>query len=76
MTNYNDYVPGAKVRNMYDNCFTDDGWPGPSPVIGKVYTILEVHNHQMLIKLSEFKDRKSTRLNSSHTDISRMPSSA
>ena len=26
--------------------------------------------------LSEVKDRKSTRLNSSHTDISRMPSSA
>ena len=25
---------------------------------------------------SEFEDRKSTRLNSSHTDISRMPSSA
>ena len=25
---------------------------------------------------SDFKDRKSTRLNSSHTDISRMPSSA
>ena len=26
--------------------------------------------------LNEYKDRKSTRLNSSHTDISRMPSSA
>ena len=29
-----------------------------------------------LPKLPELKDRKSTRLNSSHTDISRMPSSA
>ena len=28
------------------------------------------------IELPSFKDRKSTRLNSSHTDISRMPSSA
>ena len=28
------------------------------------------------IVLSQFTDRKSTRLNSSHTDISRMPSSA
>ena len=27
-------------------------------------------------KKTEKKDRKSTRLNSSHTDISRMPSSA
>ena len=27
-------------------------------------------------KDAEFSDRKSTRLNSSHTDISRMPSSA
>ena len=27
-------------------------------------------------ELSKLKDRKSTRLNSSHTDISRMPSSA
>ena len=28
------------------------------------------------VSIDEFKDRKSTRLNSSHTDISRMPSSA
>ena len=31
---------------------------------------------QVLIKRLEDLDRKSTRLNSSHTDISRMPSSA
>ena len=37
---------------------------------------LEEHNktHAQLTETSE--DRKSTRLNSSHTDISRMPSSA
>ena len=29
-----------------------------------------------LITKGELRDRKSTRLNSSHTDISRMPSSA
>ena len=39
-------------------------------------------NEDELLKVSELKDfliiqdRKSTRLNSSHTDISRMPSSA
>ena len=35
--------------------------------------ILRVHQFN---KLEMFRDRKSTRLNSSHTDISRMPSSA
>ena len=30
----------------------------------------------LVVNLSSKKDRKSTRLNSSHTDISRMPSSA
>ena len=36
------------------------------------------HRHCPAVKTTvvELKDRKSTRLNSSHTDISRMPSSA
>ena len=33
-------------------------------------------NSDDVIKILDEKDRKSTRLNSSHTDISRMPSSA
>ena len=37
-----------------------------------IYSGIESILKQMLI----FEDRKSTRLNSSHTDISRMPSSA
>ena len=40
----------------------------------------DVVNAKFLVRetssLSEFAHRKSTRLNSSHTDISRMPSSA
>ena len=36
-----------------------------------------VANEGVLAAMAElYKDRKSTRLNSSHTDISRMPSSA
>ena len=34
------------------------------------------HNKYNQVDLKVKKDRKSTRLNSSHTDISRMPSSA
>ena len=37
---------------------------------------LEVTGSQHLLEVNGKKDRKSTRLNSSHTDISRMPSSA
>ena len=35
-----------------------------------------LHGYVSAFYEKEFKDRKSTRLNSSHTDISRMPSSA
>ena len=42
----------------------------PYPVIGQVTAFMNG-----FIK-ENIKDRKSTRLNSSHTDISRMPSSA
>ena len=38
----------------------------------------EFESRQIQVRVCQFKhlDRKSTRLNSSHTDISRMPSSA
>ena len=38
--------------------------------------VLKPGENQVALKLIDTKDRKSTRLNSSHTDISRMPSSA
>ena len=45
-------------------------------VLASVHISL-VHNHDAVrIPGNDFLDRKSTRLNSSHTDISRMPSSA
>ena len=37
---------------------------------------LEEHLHEVARGVEELRDRKSTRLNSSHTDSSRMPSSA
>ena len=42
----------------------------------KGYEILERNLRTTLGELDLVADRKSTRLNSSHTDISRMPSSA
>ena len=36
----------------------------------------DISRQYLLTKCSSMRDRKSTRLNSSHTDISRMPSSA
>ena len=48
----------------------------------KYYNNVRKNNIDFLNKMKEYndkhnnKDRKSTRLNSSHTDISRMPSSA
>ena len=42
-----------------------------------VETIREANNNPKWGKIAQIiSDRKSTRLNSSHTDISRMPSSA
>ena len=38
--------------------------------------LLQISNTTRVPVLTSLKDRKSTRLNSSHTDISRMPSSA
>mgnify|MGYP003339125158 CR=1 FL=1 len=41
-----------------------------------IYNVDFVELKTRLNRLIEQEDRKSTRLNSSHTDISRMPSSA
>ena len=47
-----------------------------SEVIGHgTYGLIVKYDEDTLLKIY-YKDRKSTRLNSSHTDISRMPSSA
>ena len=47
---------------------------------GIVFVILAKYGFPIIIRMVEdrkvYIDRKSTRLNSSHTDISRMPSSA
>ena len=42
----------------------------------QIYEQAEADLRELLAVPPNFKDRKSTRLNSSHTDISRMPSSA
>ena len=44
--------------------------------IGDMFGAGEIFLPEMLMAAEAFQDRKSTRLNSSHTDISRMPSSA
>ena len=47
------------------------------PIADKfTYGIGEGNYQKLLSQMKPHKDRKSTRLNSSHTDISRMPSSA
>ena len=47
-----------------------------SEALGRKWACVELNSAYLQGALSRFKDRKSTRLNSSHTDISRMPSSA
>ena len=49
--------------------------PKPAPVLELDVTNDE-HLATLATRVKEHLDRKSTRLNSSHTDISRMPSSA
>ena len=46
------------------------------PLNKKCFQIKYVNKFEMFYQLGALQDRKSTRLNSSHTDISRMPSSA
>ena len=44
-------------------------------ILGKIY-YLDQKTKRRINEIKQSSDRKSTRLNSSHTDISRMPSSA
>ena len=60
--------PYAKVRYAFIN---RGGTPFPEGFAEELRIQVKA-----MEKLSLGKDRKSTRLNSSHTDISRMPSSA
>ena len=46
------------------------------PELVRNYTVPMSHLERLVERAREKGDRKSTRLNSSHTDISRMPSSA
>ena len=74
----------GKVRDVYDlgdrlvliatDRISAFDWilPTPIPGKGKLLTQMSIFWFQTLAQ----EDRKSTRLNSSHTDISRMPSSA
>ena len=53
-------------RSQYQNLFRDR-------VVGKIYEAIAPYSEELSKKLP---DRKSTRLNSSHIPLSRMPSSA
>ena len=60
------------VRSITLGIWIDVGSRNESKDINGVSHLIE----HMLFKGTKNRDRKSTRLNSSHTDISRMPSSA
>ena len=74
----NPFMAGAFHGVGEPECVINVGVSGP----GVVYHALQKVKGQPFdvvaetIKKTAFQDRKSTRLNSSHTDISRMPSSA
>ena len=66
------------VKYVYDNRLTKDGTPNKFPNFK-----FKVENQEIVLwssikpsYLEKGKDRKSTRLNSSHMSESRMPSSA
>ena len=73
-----------EVRKYWtDNVNTTQFWTGDPRDIGSAeffetvsHFIKENYAHRYRLIDAEAADRKSTRLNSSHTDISRMPSSA
>ena len=70
------YVCAACRRPLFDSSTKYDsgsGWPSfYAPVEAEAVTEHEDHKYGM----RNYSDRKSTRLNSSHSTLSRMPSSA
>ena len=58
----------ARLLDDYGVGFIEGGWPGALPKDTEFF--------ERAGKELSFKDRKSTRLNSSHSSVSRMPSSA
>ena len=65
---------GARRLHLVDLNGAFAGKPKNEPAIKSI--IAAVRDYAEELGLDEIPDRKSTRLNSSHTDISRMPSSA
>ena len=69
-----------KVKNSQENDVIAMDFTINSPPIIKDLEIIQKGNFSSFLedrfRKEGVKDRKSTRLNSSHTDISRMPSSA
>ena len=72
-SNLPDPVLTLGLRNLPTNSFSFNQDPMTQTAIGLRQTIPFPGK---LSAIGEARDRKSTRLNSSHTDISRMPSSA
>ena len=63
-----------KLCLQYGDEFLASLSSSPGNLMQIVYSFIENIEHDILHRIPP--DRKSTRLNSSHTDISRMPSSA
>ena len=63
----NNYLTASSRLERYCNKFID---------MDKVEDVAEVMSRMVEMLTSENRDRKSTRLNSSHSSVSRMPSSA
>ena len=72
-------VKQAKILNLIIKYSAKHGYSPSIREIGDAFGIKSpngVFDHLNAIERKGYIDRKSTRLNSSHTDISRMPSSA
>ena len=50
--------------------------PYHEPILIGTFAMVAIGGLALLAVLTKFRDRKSTRLNSSHAELSRMPSSA